>query len=335
MDALRKIADAVLYEGYILWPYRRSALKNRQRFTFGGVYPRSHSEGREDDPWQMRTEVLLERDRDARVDVRVRFLHVVERRVGRAAGDGLEWVDELTVSGTRYLSWSEATERELVVEGVALAALESPLMVPIEVAAGSVEETLLEPSGERAGAVVRSWGALAGSVHIAARSVGPGLSRLSVEIANTTPFAGHDREQALHQTFCSTHTVVQATGGELVSQTDPPERLAAEAGRCVNMGAWPVLVGEPGERHTMLSSPIILEDYPRIAPESPGDLFDGGEIDQLLTLSILSLTDAERAEMRDSDPRARAILERTEALSQEDLMRLHGAVQELRVARPA
>jgi hydrogenase maturation protease len=94
-----------------------------------------------------------------------------------------------------------------------------------------------------------------------------------------------------------------------------------------------VLVGEPGERTTILSSPIILEDYPRVAPESPGDLFDGGEIDQLLTLNILSLTDEEKAEMRDSDPRAREILERTEALSDEELMRLHGAIREFGMTR--
>jgi hypothetical protein len=333
MDALRKIADAVLYEGYILWPYRRSALKNRQRFTFGGVYPRAHSEGRDDDPWQMRTEVLLEGGGDARVGVRVRFLHVVERRVGRQVAGGLEWVDELTVAGTRHLSWSEATEREVVAEGLELAALEPPLRVPIEVAAGSEEEELLEPTGERAGAVVRSWRELAGAVEIAAGRVRRGLFRLSVEVANTTSLEGADREDALRQTFCSTHTIVQAAGAHLVSQTDPPAPLAREAERCVNVGTWPVLVGEPGERHTMLSSPIILEDYPRIAPQSPGDLFDGGEIDQLLTLSILTLTEAERAEMRDSDPRAREILERTEALSEEELMRLHGAVHELRVAR--
>ena len=75
----------------------------------------------------------------------------------------------------------------------------------------------------------------------------------------------------------------------------------------------------------MLASPIILEDHPRIAPESPGDLFDGGEIDEMLVLNILALTDEEKAEMRASDPRARAILERTEALTPEQLMRLHGA----------
>jgi hypothetical protein len=41
-DRARLVADAVLYEGYLLWPYRRSALKNQQRWTFGGVYPEAH-----------------------------------------------------------------------------------------------------------------------------------------------------------------------------------------------------------------------------------------------------------------------------------------------------
>ena len=94
-----------------------------------------------------------------------------------------------------------------------------------------------------------------------------------------------------------------------------------------------MLVGEPPDRSTLLASPIILEDYPRVAPESPGDLFDGGEIDQLLTLNILTLSDEEKAEMRESDPRAREILERTEGLSEEDLMRLHGAIREFGMSR--
>jgi hypothetical protein len=83
----------------------------------------------------------------------------------------------------------------------------------------------------------------------------------------------------------------------------------------------------------MLASPIILEDHPRIAPESPGELFDGGEIDQMLVLNILSLTDEEKAEMRDTDPRAREILERTEGLTQDELMRLNGAIREFWLAR--
>ncbi|MGI8438767.1 MAG: hypothetical protein ACR2NV_00940, partial [Thermoleophilaceae bacterium] len=98
-------------------------------------------------------------------------------------------------------------------------------------------------------------------------------------------------------------------------------------------GTWPVLVGSEGERHALLSSPIILPDYPQIAPESPGDLFDAGEIDQMLVLNILSLTDEEKEEMRDSDPRTREILERTAALSPEEMMSLHGAIREFQAVR--
>jgi hypothetical protein len=129
--------------------------------------------------------------------------------------------------------------------------------------------------------------------------------------------------------------VLHADGAEFVSLTDPPARLAEEAAACRNAGTWPVLVGEEGERHTVLSSPIILEDHPRIAPESPGDLFDGGEIDQMLVLNILSLTDEEKAEMRATDPRTREILERTEALTPGELMALHGAIREFGMARRA
>ena len=322
MDPVRAIADAVLYEGYLLWPYRRSATKNQRRWTFGGVYPRAHSERHPDDRATMRTECLLEGGADARVTVAVRFLHVVARQVMR---DG-EPVDELVAGGERHLSWDEAVERELTVQ--------APGRTPVAIAAGSREEPL--PGG----AIVRSWEALAGTVEVHSEPVADGVRRIAVEIANTTPWdteptssagtGGAEREDALRRTFCSTHTVLRTSAGAFVSQTDPPEHLRAAAAECRNEGTWPVLVDE---HHTVLSSPIILEDHPRIAPESPGDLFDGGEIDQMLVLNILSLTDAEKAEMRDSDPRAREILERTEALSQEELMALHGAIREFGMAR--
>ena len=324
MDAVRKIADAVLYEGYILWPYRASALKNRQRWTFGGVYPREHSKAHEDDAWTMQTQCLVEGSPEDTLEVSVRFLHVVRRQVFR----GSEPVDELTVAGERHLSWEEATERELSAPALRLGELGSPLSVPIGIAADSEREELADE-----GAVTRSWRALEGEIEIGAEPVREGIFRLTVRIANTTPFAGGSREDALERTFCSTHTTVRAQGALLVSMTDPPAELSADAETCSNQGTWPVLVGEPGERHTLLSSPIVLEDHPRIAPESPGDLFDGGEIDQLLTLNILSLTDEEKAEIRATDPRAREILDRTEALSEAELMALHGTVRELQVRR--
>jgi hypothetical protein len=335
VDPVRAIADAVLYEGYILWPYRRSALKNQRRWTFGGVYPREHSAAHPDDPWTMRTQCLLEGEPDARVEVRARFLHVVTRRVGRAAGDGLELVDELEVSGERHLAWDEAVEREVVLHPAAVGSVAvCGRRAAIDVAAGSDREDLRHPDGERAGALIRSWNGLEGAVEVAAERLDEALWRVSVTIANTTPWEGDDREAALARTFCSTHTVLRTTGdGAFVSLTDPPDALRAHADACENAGTWPVLVGEPGARDTLLSSPIILEDHPRIAPESPGDLFDGGEIDQMLVLNILSLTDDEKAEMRATDPRAREILERTEALTTDELMRLHGTIREWQVLR--
>jgi hypothetical protein len=330
MDDVGRIADAVLYEGYVLWPYRRSAVKNQRRWTFGGVYPKAHCSAHPDDPFEMITECLVEAGAETRVEVCVRFLHVVSRQVMSRTAEWLEPVDEVEAEGTRHVSWDEATERELTRGDLRPAALESPARIAIEIPAGTSEESLGE-----AGAIVRSWRSLAGELEIDARRLEDGLFRLGVRISNTTPFEGRDREQAIRQSFCSTHTVLRVEGGAFVSLTDPPDELHEAAAACRNAGTWPVLVGAEGERHTLLSSPIILPDYPQIAPESPGDLFDSGEIDQLLTLSILTLTDEERRQMREADPRAREILERTESLSEEELMRLHGAVREFGLARRA
>jgi hypothetical protein len=324
VDEVARIADAVLYEGYLLWPYRKSALKNQRRWTFGGVYPARHSAAHPDDAAVMQTQCLVEGGADCRLEVCVRFLHVVRRDVGRAAGDGLERVEELVVDDERHVAWEEATEREVAAAGLTLEELEPPRAIPIAIPAGESEEELRDLEGVRAGAFLRSWRALAGTVTIAASGLAPTLHRMTVRILNESPFAPGSREAALRQTFCSTHTVLRLRNGALVSLTDPPASLRAEAERCENVGTWPVLVGAEDERDTMLSSPIILPDYPEVAPESPGDMFDAAEIDELLRLSILSMTDEEKQQMRAADPKARAILERTESLSQEALMHLHG-----------
>ena len=333
MDEVAKIADAVLYEGYVLWPYSRSATKNRRRWTFGGVYPDAHTERHPDDSCVMQTECLVEAGGDCRLDVRVRFLHVVARQIAQAGDAGLERVDELTVGDDHHVSWDEATEREVKLTGVPVADLARGRSVAVDFPAGESIEDLRDGSGRVAGALLRSWKALAGSVGVATEELERGLHRLTVRIVNASPFAGDDREQALRQTFCSAHMVLSARGGAFVSQTDPPAQLRAQAEGSRNIGTWPVLVGEEGERHTVLSSPIILPDYPQVAPESPGDMFDAAEIDQLLRLSILSMTDEERREMRASDPKTREILERTESLSEQELMRLHGAVREFGLSR--
>ena len=300
MDPVRRIADAVLYEGYILWPYRKSALKNQQRFGFGTIDPGGFNQ----------TDCLLEAGDDCRVEVTVRFLHLVERQLWREG----RRVDELEIAGELHQSWEEAVEREVRFEFDTC----SPARVPVDVEAGVTREEL---GGDCA--VERSWRALRGSTEASAAQLRPGLFRLRVRTENATP----DGE------FRSAHTVLVARAGSFVSLTDPPSGLRAEADRCENVGLWPVLAGEEGDRSTLLASPIILPDYPQIAPESPGDLFDATEIDQMLVLNILSLTDEEKREMRSADPRTREILERTESLSEDELMQLHGTIREFGLAR--
>jgi hypothetical protein len=134
------------------------------------------------------------------------------------------------------------------------------------------------------------------------------------------------------RTLVSTHILLGVHGGEFVSLLEPPDEWRESAAACRNVGVWPVLAGETGSKDTMLSSPIILYDYPQVAPESQGDFFDGGEIDEILTLRILTMTDEEKGQMAAVDGRARELLARTESLGGEEMSRLHGAMRALRPA---
>lgn len=323
-DRVRQIADTVLYEGYVLWPYRKTALKNQRRWTFGVVVPGGWSAAHPDDPCELRAACLLEGGPETVLDVQLRFLHVVARELRR----GEQLVEALEIDGERHVAWDEASEREVAALGLRPASLAAPHRAEFEIPGGEREEPLRDDA-----AIVRRWGPLRGALEVAAHPVEDGVVRIDVAVRNTTSWGGGDREATLRQAFCSTHVVLHARGGAFVSATDPPERLQAAAAACESRGLWPALAGEPGDRSTMLFAPIILPDHPEIAPESPGDLFDATEIDQLLVLSILSMTEEEKREMRAADPRTRAILDRTEALSEEELMRLHGAIREFGMVR--
>ncbi len=195
------------------------------------------------------------------------------------------------------------------------------------------------------GTVVREWRSIRGFIEVTAQdcSVPNGsVYRLTLRIVNTTPWQPphadslvRARTLAVYQTLISTHTILRAQGGEFVSLLETPDEYKDAAAGCENIKTWPVLVGETGEQHTILSSPIILYDYPQVSPESPGNLFDGTEIDELLCLSILTLTDDEKQEMRQTDERAREILDRTESLSHEQLMTLHASVRGVQTLRGA
>ena len=340
-DPVRSIARAVLYEGYLLWPYRHSALKNQRRWTFGAVVPHDWQErGHDDDACTMRAECLIElpatNTTDPTINVSLRFLQVVERQVAELRASGLCFVSELDFGGTRYSAGDEAVEREVTLEGLRLDARHELSRV-VSVAADKEIEWLHDATSAKQGALVRQWRELQGTLTARAELIAETgkrqegrtrSARVTLTLTNLTRWRGPDREDALRSSFLSTHFVLRVDGAAFVSLTDPPSAFRDDAVACRNEGCWPVLVGEPGDRSTMLAAPIILPDYPRIAPESPGDLFDGGEIDELLMLNILGLTDEERQQLQSSDPRAREILERTMSLTPEQMIRLHGTIRE-------
>ena len=167
-------------------------------------------------------------------------------------------------------------------------------------------------------------------LEISATEIGDGVLRLGVAVTNTTKLPESrrlSRADAQNYAFMSTHMLMHAPSGEFISILDPPAHLQAAAETCRNQGTWPVLVGEEGKRDKILSSPIILYDYPKVAPESKGPFFDGAEIDEMLALRVLTLTDDEKREMMAADPRTKAMLERCEAMNGPDFATLHGALR--------
>jgi hypothetical protein len=241
-------------------------------------------------------------------------------------------VSELEVDETRHLSWDESTER-VIDAAFMLHADSRSMQIPIAIEGGQATEPVADRHGTTVGSIVRTWRAISGTLNVRAARLDEhsarSIYRLTADVTNTVPWHGQpsERNDAVRETMASAHIVLRVHGGAFISLMDPPEALAADAGRCRNEGLWPVLVGDGAAADTMLASPIILYDYPQIAPQSPGDMFDGGEIDQLLILNILALTNDERREMRESDPRARDILDRCASLSERDLMRLHGTMR--------
>ena len=99
---------------------------------------------------------------------------------------------------------------------------------------------------------------------------------------------------------------------------------------CKNAGNFPVLVGNEGERDMLLCSPIVLYDYPQIAPESAGDFYDATEMDEMLTLRVMTLSDDEKNEIRTGDDRVRGLLQRTEESAREQLLKTHGTIRSMR-----
>jgi hypothetical protein len=303
LTAARGIADAVLYEGYILYPYRASSQKNQSRWQFGVAMSPGYSALDPSERSFLQTECVFEHAGQPAVEVLVRFLQVQRR----------------TTAGEP--SWDEAVEREVTVAVDTAHLLRGGRAARFELPAGEEHEA----------AVVRRRERISGIVSVQADPLpGPwGAARLRVRVDNRSDPdpVPRTRDEALPTALVAAHLIIGVDGGQFVSMIDPPEWAKPEVEACQNIGCWPVLAGPGGGRQVILSTPIILYDHPEVAEESPGELYDGTEIDEILSLRTLALTDAEKQEARATDPRAAALIDRVEALDAADFGRMHGTIR--------
>jgi hypothetical protein len=346
----RAVADAVLYEGYVLYPYRASSKKNQVRFQFGVLAPRTYAESEGSESCTMRAECIAETGTArAALHVRVRCLHVQSRVVEALGRDGtFAAVQSLDVAGQLYTSWDESAEQEIECPPVHIDELLAATGgaggaggVGGAVASGAVTAIDLPAWSEieliDGGRIVRTRRPIAGAVSLRAADLGFGLVKIEAEVSNETAWSDFvpretHRDEAVRHSLVAVHILIGLDGARFVSLVDPPERARRAVGECHSVGCFPVLCGS-GRDDVMLAAPIILYDHPEVAPESPGDMCDATEIDEILALRTLTLTEEEKREARATDPRSAAIIDRVDSLPPEIFERLHGAIRSVGPAR--
>jgi hypothetical protein len=331
LDLARGVADAVLYEGYLLYPYRATSGKNQSRWQFGVLGPPGAAADGLGEESAMSAECLLGAPSDGAgeptVTLHLRFLQLQLRSLERAEADGaFAPVPELTVDGQLMFSWDEAVEHEVVLPTCAVADLPAGSGWPVRVEGGEDRELLRTAAGRLVGRVVRRRAPLQAEVWAETTPLGPYL-RLALTVDNTAPGRAVTKDDAIRRSLIGAHVLVQARGRDFVSLLEPPADAVAAVAECRQHRCWPVLAGPAGSADVVLASPIILYDYPEIAPQSAGALFDGTEIDEILTLRVMTMTDAEKAEAAATDPRAREIIERCDTMTASDLQDLHGILR--------
>jgi len=317
-DRARAIADAVLYEGYLLYPYRATSAKNQSRWQFGVVGPPGASDAGIGEDDRLSAQFLV--DGDSELTLVVRFLQLQHRRAERDTGGGtFEPVDELSSGQQSWVTWDEAVERELSFGPFGLTDHAPQRTLGIEVAEGSESEMV------DGGRLVRIRSAVRADLTVAVER-DDGLYRVSVEVRNAGESAA-DKDAAIATSLIGAHIIAEVVGGEFISLLDPPDSATAAVSRATQHRCFPVLAGLPGERDLLLISPIILYDHPEIAEQSEGALYDSTEIDEILTLRVMTMTDEEKAQARATDPLAAAIIDRCDSMSPEAMQQLHGILR--------
>lgn len=275
MSNIEKICNALLYEGYALFPYRKNALKNQKRFNFGVLSPKVWAEKQINEHFFQQIEILVLGANDASLNFQTRFLHL-----------------------SNVSEWQTATEKKIELEFCL------------------IEHKTIEYKVD----------GLLGKFEITTEKLPENLFKVRFVFENLTEISdieNYNREQILQHSFVSTHTIFSVENGKFISLLEPPNELSEQTKSLENIGVFPVLIGDKLHQNNILASPIILYDFPEIAENSFGNFFDGLEIDELMILNLLALTDEEKRQIAETDERTRQILAKIESAKPEDLKKLH------------
>ncbi len=320
-DRARTVADAVLYEGYLLYPYRGTSSKNQSRWQFGVLGPPGAADAGLGEDDTLAAEFLVDGARA--ITLVVRFLQLQRRRAERELAYGeFEPVDELTTPAGSWLTWDEAVECEISFGPLAFD--DQPWTLPVTADAATDIELL------HGGRLVRERQEVRGVLTVASEPDGD-LRRVSVRVSNVgAAVNGQDDEKdsVIARSMIGTHIIAEVVGGQFVSLLEPPPAATDAVSRCCQHRCFPVLAGPPGTHDMLLISPIILYDHPEVAEQSNTALYDCTEIDEILTLRVMTMTDEEKAQARATDPRAAQIIDQCDAMSPAAMARLHGVLRD-------
>lgn len=282
-NKVEKIANAILYEGYLLYPYRKSALKNQHRFNFGLIEPNDF----------FQTQVLVSGEAK-NFSVTIRFLQIQNRQVVDEQGNKVERVE---IDGKIFETWDETVERKI----------ETTETTDFCFTSHYFSEILTDGKAK----FIRLINQISGRIEIEKERIRENLHRWTVKIFNLSET----------EKFISAHAILSVEMGEFISLLEYEQNFENEVKALQQKTLFPVLI----KKNVMLASPIILYDYPKVAPESVGDFYDATEIDELLTLRIWTMTDREKIEAAALDSRAKKILHQAEKT---ELMDLHGVFRQ-------
>ena len=272
---LEKICNALLYEGYALFPYRKNALKNQKRFNFGVLSPKVWTEKQINEYYFQQIEFLVSAENNTKISFQTQFLKLSNDSEWQTATEK-KIEDEFSLSETKTIHFTEDS--------------------------------------------------LFGQINISSQKLTKNLFKVQFIIENKTDVENYEtlsREEILQFSFVSTHTIFEIKNGKFISLLEPPEKFFKQTKTVNNIGVFPVLIGDKLRHNNILASPIILYDFPQIAEKSFDNFFDGLEIDELMILNLLALTDEEKRQIAETDERTRRILEKIENAKPDDFLKLH------------